>query len=300
MSQLIECKNLSKVFGAKKALNAVTFTCQAGNPIALVGANGAGKTTLFSILSQFTKPSSGEVRLLGYELSDNALQGKVSALPQDAQLDPDFSIHRQLALFAQLQDFNRVDADKEASRVLALLGLDDVAKQYPDALSHGMRKRVSIAQTLIGSPELVLLDEPTAGLDPENARNIRQIIQSLSSKTTFVISSHNLQELERMCSTVLFIEQGELQQTTQVKDDSFDDYLTLLLVDSSSDKAIKHLSQLDGIKSVDTTKAGECLIHYNKAQYPTLDQRVLASLFEQGIEYRSLIKGRTLEEKLFS
>ncbi|MCK5882033.1 MAG: ABC transporter ATP-binding protein, partial [Sinobacterium sp.] len=289
MKPVIECVGLNKAYGVKLALNNVSFECQAGEPIALVGANGAGKTTLFSVLSQFISPDSGTVKLLGLPLGDAALQGRVSALPQDAQLDPEFSVLRQLTLLAQLQQFNKADALQEAQRVLGLLGLADQGRSLPSALSHGMRKRVSIAQALIGSPELVFLDEPTAGLDPENARNIRSIIQSLSAQTTFIISSHNLDELEKLCKTVLLIDNGKLQRKSQIEEkvgDCDDAFLSLQLIQPANDAQIATLSSLQGVDELTVGASLDLLLRYNKNQYPTLDQRLLACLHEQGIEYR--------------
>lgn len=303
MSVLIECTGVTKRYGTKLALDDVSFSCEAGSPIALVGANGAGKTTLFSLLSQFIYADSGSIKMLGLPLGDAGLQGKVSALPQDAQLDPSFSIVRQLRLLAQLQGFSKVDAQQESERVLGLLGLSDSLNSLPAALSHGMRKRVAIAQALIGSPELVFLDEPTAGLDPENARNIRSIIQSLSHQTTFLISSHNLEELEKLCKTVLLIEQGQLSQKKQIEEESkdcFEAFLTLKLIENAYDNAVNILRELPGVDEITHGANTHILLRYNKSQYPTLDQRVLASLQEAGIEYRSLMRGLSLEEKLFS
>lgn len=302
MSLLIECSGLIKRYGAKCALDNISFQCEAGSPIALVGANGAGKTTLFSVLSQFIPLDTGSVKLLGLPLGDPALQGKVSALPQDAQLDPEFTLLRQLTLFAQLQDFSKADAIEESKRVLDLLGLADSHHSLPAALSHGMRKRASIAQALIGSPDLVFLDEPTAGLDPENARNIRHIIQKLSPQTTFLISSHNLEELEKLCKTVLLIENGKLQQKSQIEEetqDCFDAYLSLQLIAHATEQQLDSLRQLSGVDEVIINSNADILLRYNKSQYPTLDQRLLICLHEQALEYRSLMRGRSLEDKLF-
>ncbi|BFL83480.1 hypothetical protein LFREDSHE_19300 [Shewanella baltica] len=167
---LIQCQGLSQLYGSKKALNDVNFSLEAGAPIALVGPNGAGKTTLFSLLCGYLSPSAGTITLLGEAPNSPKLLGKIAALPQDAVLDPNLTIVSQLSFFARLQGMGVEQARQEAIRVLTLVDLADVAEQKPPSLSHGMSKRVSIAQALIGSPELVLLDEPTAGLDPANAK----------------------------------------------------------------------------------------------------------------------------------
>jgi len=300
MSSLIQCENLSKFYAGKRALDAVSFECQAGEPIALVGPNGAGKTTLFSILCAYLSPSSGSVQVLGHEPGSSALLGEVAALPQDAQFDPAFSISRQLAFYAELQGFNRKQAKEEALRVLGLMDLSDSASAYPAALSHGMRKRAAIAQALIGNPKLVLLDEPTAGLDPANAKNIRQQIAAISGDTTFVISSHNLQELERLCGTVLYLENGQLQQTTPEIDKEVESYITLHMVNVDRERFIADISTMDSVLSVGSDQKNEFVVRYDAEKAPDLDQQLLQRLAGQSWDYRRLIKGKTLEERLFS
>ncbi|MBZ4679319.1 MAG: transporter, partial [Shewanella sp.] len=200
---LINCNGLSKLYGSKRALDSVDLQLEPGSPIALVGPNGAGKTTLMSLLLGYIRPSSGEITVMGQRPGSTGLLGQISALPQDAALDPGFSLLTQFSLFARMQGMGAEAAKAESMRVLALVGLEDVANQKPNSLSHGMGKRAAIAQALIGNPKLVLLDEPTAGLDPANARKIRELVESLSADTTFIISSHNLDELEKLCDRVL-------------------------------------------------------------------------------------------------
>ncbi|NRB40640.1 MAG: ABC transporter ATP-binding protein [Pseudomonadales bacterium] len=300
MSPLIECQNLDKTYAGKTALKNVSFTCQAGEPIALVGPNGAGKTTLFSILCDYIRPTSGSVKILGFEPGDKALLGQVSALPQDAQFDPGFSIHSQLSFYAKLQGFKSAPAKQEAERVLALMGLEDNLHSLPNMLSHGMRKRAAIAQALIGQPKLVLLDEPTAGLDPANAKKIRQLISSISAETTFIISSHNLQELERLCNTVLYLEKGELQQQNHSLEDSRESFLTVHVQDVPQQVFIDEIKQLSAVKEIQSDQKNEFLITYDGQNTPDFDQHLLKTLADKNWPYRRLIKGKTLEEKLFS
>ncbi len=163
-SPIIQCQRLTHVYSGKVALSDINFELEAGEPIGLVGPNGAGKTTFLSILSGFLHPTSGTVRLFGHPPGATKLIGKVSALPQDARLDPSFTIIGQLVFYARLQDLNKQQANFEASRVLETVKLKEAAQEKPLTLSHGMAKRVAIAQALIGKPDLILLDEPTADL----------------------------------------------------------------------------------------------------------------------------------------
>jgi ABC-2 type transport system ATP-binding protein len=301
MSALIECHNLTKNYGNKKALKAVSFEINAGQPIALVGPNGAGKSTLFSILAGYTPATSGEANILGHKAGSAELIGRIGALPQDALFNPNLTIHQQLSFFARLQGFEKKEALKEATRVLELMQLTSIAKEKITALSHGMKKRVSIAQALMGEPELVLLDEPTAGLDPENARNIRQQVLALAGEVTFVISSHNLEELERLCSQVLHLDHGELKAQKiigqQIEEQAIS-YLTLRLVLNNS-KVESEIRQLKGVLQVETKQSNELIIAYNHSDNAILDQELLQLLARSQTPYRQITHGQSLEDQLF-
>jgi ABC-2 type transport system ATP-binding protein len=297
---LIHCKQLSKSYNGKPVLDKVDISLVAGAPIALVGPNGAGKTTLFSILCGYIKPSAGDVTILGEPVGSPKLQGLLSALPQDAQLDPDSSIFSQLKLFAELQGMKGKAAKQEAMRVLELVDLVDVAKAKPKSLSHGMSKRVSIAQALIGSPKLVLLDEPTAGLDPANAKKIREIVREQSERTTFVISSHNLDELEKLCDQVIYLEGGQLKQSLSIHTAQDVDYLTLIM--KKADMAAVHqaLLGLTAITKVSQSANNQFIIEYPTQSDFTLEQQLFSVLAQHQWQYKSIMKGRTLEDTLFS
>ena len=294
---LIECQGVSKFYGDKHALHDVSFSISEGAPIALVGPNGAGKSTLFSILCGYLNPSAGEVSVLGYKPGDLQLSGKISALPQDAQLNPLLRVGKQLSFFARIQGFGAQEALKETQRVLALMELSDSIDALPTELSHGMKKRVAIAQTLLGSPELVLLDEPTAGLDPQNTRNIRAQLMGLSGDTTFLISSHNLDELERLCSKVLYLDQGELKLSQAIGDDAVG-FISVRLKEPAP-ALLPLVEQLPGVQSVEWPQVDVISVQYDQHLVPQLDVELLTLLYSKGIRYRQLSVGQSLEEQLF-
>ena len=297
---LITCTHLGKQYGSKRALNDVNLELTSGKPIALVGPNGAGKTTLFSLLCGYIRPSEGKVTILGHTPGSNALLGKVAALPQDARLDPNLTIEAQLCLFARLQGYSGAGAQQEVKRVLSLVDLADTAPQKPSSLSHGMSKRVSIAQALIGSPELVLLDEPTAGLDPANAKAIRELVRSQIGKTTFVISSHNLAELEKLCDKVLYLEKGVLNQSISIQDDQADEYLTLTMHSCDDEALLTALREIPQVHSAKSNQAQEFVLHYQLGADFALETQLFALFKQHNWRYRAIQRGRTLEDKLFS
>lgn len=293
----IECQGLTKRFGSTLALDNLTLSLPAGEPIALIGPNGAGKTTLLSVLCGFIRPSNGDVSILGERPGSAGLNGRLSALPQDALLDPRLSIGRQLRFFARLQGMDGASAKKEVERVLQLVDLLDSMHTKPADLSHGMRKRIAIAQALLGSPELVLLDEPTAGIDPPNAKMIRDLVREQSSSTTFIVSSHNLDELERLCGSVVYLEKGRLISAGPLSDDADDEYITLRMGTVIDSEFIDAANTLPGVSDVSKTTSGDFLIktHDDMATSGALMQL----LIEKNWRYRQLSRGKSLEERLY-
>jgi ABC-2 type transport system ATP-binding protein len=299
MSCLIKAKGLNKSFGEKIALSNVSFEIHSGAPVALVGPNGAGKTTLFSILCGYIQPTSGDVSIFGHEPGHVSSLSKLGALPQDAQLDPRFSIAKQLEFYAQLQGMSRKDATKEAHRTLELVQLRDAYNEKPMALSHGMRKRVTIAQSLIGSPSVVMLDEATAGLDPLHAREVRELVASLSSDITFILSSHDLSELERLCSTVLFLENGHLQQHNAFESDQSLGFITLRMAENYPEFITK-LMNIEHVIEVKPSQDKEFVVSYSLESEQAIDIDILTMCYKNKWQYKQLINGKTLENQLFS
>ena len=298
---IIQCQNLSHSYSGKAALSHVNFEITAGEPVGLVGPNGAGKTTLLSILSGFLLPTSGTITLFGHKPGASELSGKVSALPQDAHLDPAFTIGDQLGFFARLQGFSAKQANIETARVLEAVALKDSQHEKPVTLSHGMGKRVAIAQALIGNPKLMLLDEPTAGLDPINIRNIRSIISDLAPNTTFIISSHDLAELGRLCQQILLLEHGIMNHmhANVAVGDSPTRFFTIQMEPCSAMDVIAKLKKLKGILQVSNPQKNEFIVEYHPEIEPKMDLKIINCLADNNWQYRQVRQGKTLEEKLF-
>jgi len=200
-------------YGAGEVLRGLDLTVPRGSTQGFVGPNGAGKTTTFSIIAGFLRPQAGTAQVLGGSVHDiGHIKGRLSILPQDASLITDVGILRQLVFFAELLGFDGAQAEAEAIRVLELVCLAEHVRKYPGHLSHGMAKRAGLAQAFLGNPEVVLLDEPTAGLDPFAAKQIRDLVRSMRGERTLVVSSHNLAEIQDLCSHVALIHQGQILQ----------------------------------------------------------------------------------------
>ncbi|MDP4535475.1 ABC transporter ATP-binding protein [Alkalimonas collagenimarina] len=301
MKPIIQCTNVTKGFGSKTVLQQLNFELTQGDTAALIGPNGAGKTTLFSIICGYLRQDSGSVSLFGHKPGSSALFGQVAALPQDARFDPAFSIGEQLDFYGRLQGLSSKAARQETLRVLTLVDLAEQVQQKAAALSHGMCKRAAIAQAFIGSPQLILLDEPTAGLDPVNALHIRQLINRLSGDVSFMISSHNIFELEQLCNKVLYLEHGKLQaDTTSENEQQLQQYLTLQLEDDNTEVVTAAIGQLPGLLSIRPMQKKELQLCYDPQQNANFDLELLQCLAANGWRYRNLTKGQTLEQKLFN
>ncbi len=207
----VRLTRVTKRFGAKTAVDGLTLKIKAGSVYGLIGPNGAGKTTTFSMMAGFLKPTEGAVELLGFEPHQvNELRGRLGVLPQDALLPNTDKVGEFLMHMAALQD---IPADKQRSEVNQVLDEVDGKDWWNlrcNQLSHGMAKRVQLAQALLGEPEVVLLDEPTAGLDPRVAYEVRQIIKARKGRCTLIVSSHNLQELEEICDGAAILDRGRV------------------------------------------------------------------------------------------
>ena len=209
----LETRNLVKRYGRRRVLDGFSLAVPRGAVLGLVGANGAGKTTWMMTVAGLLRPASGTIDILGGGPFDAAVHaGRLALLPQDSELPLEATPMGLFDRFGRLQGLSAEAARRSAAEVLAAVNLADRAKSSIRALSHGMRTRVRVAQCFLGSPELVLLDEPLNGLDPLEADRLRRFLRSRAGKQTIVISSHNLHDVEQLCTHVAFVERGRVSR----------------------------------------------------------------------------------------
>ena len=208
---IVRLVDVVKKYGRRVALDGASATIPRGVACAVIGPNGSGKTTSFAVIAGLLPVSSGSVEVFGEGPFDARRHaGRLGLMPQDAAPSPHASLEQSLRHYAELSGMSRQQARREASHWLERVHLQDRARERPAQLSHGMRRRFSVAQAFLGSPELVLLDEPTAGLDPELAAEMRKLFLEQRGRTTLLISSHLLSELEDTCDHAVFLEQGRV------------------------------------------------------------------------------------------
>ncbi len=207
----VRLSKVTKRFGVKTAVDGVSLKVRAGSVYGLIGPNGAGKTTTFSMMAGFLAPTDGTIEVLGYAPRHvDELRSRIGVLPQDAVLPPSDKVGEFLVHMANLQEIPASRAEESAREVLNEVDGKDWWSVRCGSLSHGMAKRVQLAQALLGDPEVVLLDEPTAGLDPRVAYEVRQLIKSRKGRCTLIVSSHNLQELEEICDAACILDRGRV------------------------------------------------------------------------------------------
>ena len=207
----LETRGLVKRYGRRRVLDGFTLAVPRGAVLGLVGANGAGKTTWMMTVAGLLRPASGTIDMLGNGPFDAAVHaGRFALLPQDSELPLEATPAGLFYRFGRLQGLSANEARRSAAEVLAAVNLADRAKSSIRSLSHGMRMRVRVAQCFIGNPELVLLDEPLNGLDPLEADRLRRFIRAHAGRQTIVVSSHNLHDVEQLCTHVAFVEKGRV------------------------------------------------------------------------------------------
>ena len=218
MSIVLATKGLVKRYGRRKALDGFTLAVPSGATLGLVGRNGSGKTTWMMSVAGFVKPDAGSIDILGRGTFDAAVHGGLfGILPQDSELLPEARVEESLLQWGRLQGMSADSAANAARRLLAAFNLSDRAKASYRSLSHGMRKRLMSAQAFLGDPEIVLLDEPLGGLDPVEADRLRRFILARRGRQTMVISSHDLDDIERLCTHVAFVENGRVVKMTTLR-----------------------------------------------------------------------------------
>jgi ABC-2 type transport system ATP-binding protein len=216
---MLEVKNICKSFGSKKALNNVGFTVKKGQIVALLGENGAGKSTLLRILSGFYAADCGEVILNGLNLDTNRLSvlQQIGYVQEISALYPEMKVYEFLCFVADIRQLPVETKISQIKTVIAALELTDVLNQKNETLSKGYKKRVELAAMLISEPAVLLLDEPTEGLDPNQKHALRQIIKQYAKTHMVIISTHTLEDVEALASRVLLLHKGNLEADSELK-----------------------------------------------------------------------------------
>jgi ABC-2 type transport system ATP-binding protein len=301
MTLHIQCESLSKQYSGIKALDGFNLELNITQPTGIVGPNGAGKSTLFAILCGFIKPTSGKVRVMNASPDSGSIKGKLSLLPQDTAMFKGIDVFSQLKHYARLQKLNKQEAVKEVEHVLSLVQGSGFAKQLPETLSFGQRKRVMLAQSLIGKPELILMDEPTSGLDPVAATEVRNLLRQLGNEYSVIISSHNLAEIEDICSDIVIMNKGKLVNHSSLSELTRSRQCFSLGLENATEVHLSELlKEISGISKIENDKNDmkSWLIYYDGDSAEQVQIEILSRLSEQKIAVAELKKGKALADEI--
>ena len=255
---MIEVQDLVKRYGDHVAVDHLSFKVEEGQIFGFLGPNGAGKTTTMNIMTGYIGPTEGKVVINGHNILEEPELAKraIGYLPEQPPLYTDMTPREYLEFAAELKGLDPSELQASVDKVIELTKIDDVQDRLIRNLSKGYRQRVGLAQAILGLPEILILDEPTVGLDPKQIHEIRELIRSLSKEHTIILSSHILSEVQEVCDHVMIIHHGKLiaAGTPKELEEQMRGSATELLVKSDNPDAVKDvLKSVDGVKSVTGT-----------------------------------------------
>jgi ABC-2 type transport system ATP-binding protein len=295
---MIRVTELTKDYGARRALHGLTFETQQGEVVGFLGPNGAGKTTTMRILTSYMPPTSGEATVAGYDVVAESLEvrKRVGYLPETVPLYNDMIVFDYLKFMADLRHIP--DADERAGEALEMVGMLDRASGYIGNLSKGMRQRIGLAQALLHRPEVLILDEPTIGLDPGQVVEVRNLIREIGKERTVLLSTHILSEAQQICDRVLIINKGRI-----VVEDTPENLQSRLMgadrvilrVRGETDELTPKIGKIKGVQGLKSNPDGSLEFQFLPAQdiRPAVAKMVVESGYDL-LEMREV--GLSLEE----
>ncbi len=295
---MIRATGLTKDYGARRAIDDLTFEANQGEVVGFLGPNGAGKTTTMRILTGYMPPTSGSAQVAGFDVVDDSIEvrRRVGYLPETVPLYPDMTVFEYLKFMADLRHIP--DSDGMVDDVLEMVGMEQRSEGYIGKLSKGMRQRIGLAQALLHKPEVLILDEPTIGLDPAQVVEVRNIIRDTGKSRTVLLSTHILSEAQQLCDRVMIINKGRI-----VAEDSPENLQArlvgseraLLRVQGEAEDLLPHLKKLRGIQDIKIRPDGAMEFQFAPGMEirPTVAKTVVESGFEL-LELRPV--GMSLEE----
>ena len=302
---MIKVEGLTKRYARHVAVNNISFEVNKGEIVGFLGKNGAGKTTTMRVLTCFLPPTEGKASVAGFDVVDQSLDVKknIGYLPETPPLYPEMDIRQYLTFVAKLKGIPTAEIPSRVDEVCKRTAIADVKDKIIGKLSKGFRQRVGIAQAIIHNPPVLILDEPTSGLDPEQQREARQLIASLSGDHTIILSTHILSEVEQSCSKVVIINNGSIVAVDSVANlhnrKRASETVAIEVAGASSDAVRSRLEQVSGVARVvlrdghDGTVAFEIESMENRSVRPELARAVVQAGWNL-TELRSV--GESLEE----
>ncbi|MGI6010402.1 MAG: ABC transporter ATP-binding protein [Ruminococcus sp.] len=301
---MIEVNNLTKYYGDHKAVDHISFFIQDGTVCGFLGPNGAGKSTTMNIMTGCLSATEGTVSICGFDIFENPMEAKrmIGYLPEQPPLYYEETPREYLRFVAEAKKIPRASISDEIERIMEETQISGVADRLIKNLSKGYKQRVGIAQTLLGNPKVIILDEPTVGLDPIQVVEIRDLIKSLGKKHTVILSSHILSEVQNMCDEILIISKGNLiaYDTAENLEKMFLPKATIeILTDATKQECEDILSQVSGVEKTEFSGEEKGFLHVLIDTSPEKEleiRKVLSLRFAK--ENRAILKLDTVKANL--
>jgi len=273
----IEVKNLSKFYGPQAAVNDISFSIQKGEIVGFLGPNGAGKSTTMKILTGFIPATSGEVKICGIEVDVDSLETrkKIGYLPENNPLYLDMYVREYLEFVGKIYKVPNLKA--RIDEMIQQVGLEVEQNKKIGMLSKGYRQRVGLAQAIIHDPEVLILDEPTTGLDPNQLVEIRDLIKRIGKSKTVMLSTHIMQEVEAICDRVIIIKSGKIVANSTAAELQYEENKQVVYVEFEGELAKSTLKKEAGITTVESVGTNAWLVESNNS----VDLRKLIAQFAQ-------------------
>jgi ABC-2 type transport system ATP-binding protein len=306
MAPMIEVSGLTKRYAKYTAVNDVTFQVARGEIVGLLGPNGAGKSTILRILSGFMPATSGTVRIAGYDVFHDAdeVRRRIGYMPENNPLHMEMRVREYLKFRARLKGLSRARVRERVSTVIEQCALKDVQKRIIGQLSKGYKQRVGLADALVHEPDLIILDEPTIGLDPNQMRSVRELIKELGGKQTVLLSTHILPEVEMTCSRVLILHTGQIlaaDTTENLHKTIFKAGPVIAEIAAPMSELIQAWAEIETIMHVDVSAADGDYSRCSLTPRDGIDLRpvVYDVARQRGWTLRELTRGRHTLEEIF-
>ena len=304
MENAIEITNLNKIYKrnlkspTKEALKNISFSIKKGSIFGLLGPNGAGKSTIINILAGLVNKTSGKVKIAGIDIEENSIQSKfkIGIVPQELMIDPFFNVYETLEIYAGYYGITK--NNRRTDEIINALGLQDKAKSTPRSLSGGMRRRLLVAKALVHNPDILVLDEPTAGVDVELRNQLWNYVLKLNQAgTTILLTTHYLEEAEKLCDEIAIINKGEL-----IAYDSKDNLMKILsnkqiIISTEYEINITQLSEKLSDLQVKKLNNSKISINYDPEKIDV--ENILKIIYENGIHIKDIATQQPDLEEIF-
>lgn len=259
---MIEVKNVTKKYGKAVAVEDISFTIKEGEIVGLLGPNGAGKSTTMNMLTGFIEQTEGEIIIDGYDMLKKPKKAKreIGYMPEGVPLYTDLTVKEFVTYMAEIKKVNKKERKEKVEKIIEETGLKDVEKKLIKNLSRGYKQRVSMAGALVGEPKILILDEPTVGLDPKQITEIRNLIKELGKTHTIILSSHILSEVSQICNKVIIINKGKIiaVDTPENLENKVSNNNCIYVTIEDTDNKIENVKdKINGIKKLELIKSNE-------------------------------------------